>query len=1567
MPQGSHRSKSTVSTSFLSRRFSAISTSARSNDIETSETIRGPLGLTFLYEPSEALVDFVFVHGLRGGSRKTWSKTDDPAHFWPKEWLPGESSFKNVRISSYGYDSDWSQSKSSNVTIHDFGQALLGDIFTTLGAEKHMPETPMVLIGHSMGGIVIKKVLCLARQDPLYHSVAARIHSMFFLATPHRGADSAQLLSKLFKITVSHGMKAYVDNLVPNSDAIQVINDAFRHAYQGVQLWSFFETVQTSLGMIVERDSAVLDLPGEHVQLLTADHRNVCKFETDLDNNYITLKKAFVVTIDSIGSTLYSTKHIDHQHQMRELSSYLGISYYPENDLANITETQLEGSCQWLTEHEHFLAWRSGLESQPKCFWLAGDPATGKSTMAGHVVNQLRQLNGDCSCFFFKHHSAGKSKIADLLCSLAWQMASMNTEIRQTLLSMQREDTVLDRTDERAIWRSIFVSRIFRVQLRQPHFWVIDGLDECSNHLSFVSFLSKIDHQFPLLVFMTSRPSLPLERILSQEQISTYHEILSRDRSLGDIATYVRAYAQYLPCDGDMSREALVEKILERSNGNFLWTSLVIKELQGAMSEQEISDILDSVPQQLDDLYGRIIRQLMTSPREKRLIPAIFRWVICACRPLTVDELKDALRLELGEVLPQLEKTVSSICGNLVYLDQQMRVWPAHQTVREYLCQEDLPSELKIHRNEAHLQIATVCMKYLDSNEMKAPRHRRAGALSKQQQRSPFNEYAIRHFSDHAARAAPTTDELLMALDKFLKSTLMTWLELVALSKDLTPLSSTAKNLKSFLDRRAKVHAPIGSQIGSQIQDITCWANDLVHLVAQFGRAMTVSPSAIAHLIPPLCPESSMVFRSFSEVYPRGLRLVGLSQQQWDDRFCCVDFSGVQALSIACRDNKYALGLSSGYVIIYHEQSFQEQLRLHHDEPVRQVAFGTLNLYIASAGRKRISLWKTSCGTQIWSSSLAALPMAVDFNEDDTIVMAATRGNELCSWSVATGEQLDMVQFCDINEEDQTEYHYKRPPIRVKFAPALGLLGVAYRQRPVNFWDLADNTFVGQYHKTGAVYPEPLIHDFIFNPNPDVCLAAVAYEADIAVFDPSSQHTIASLETQASSLTASPDGTILASGSGDGIIRIFEFETLRLIHQINSHQQDIRGMAFSSNNLRILDIRGTQYNVWEPSSLAYRPSSYDDSSLNFTESISAGPECVTSGIEEEDLAITAVTCHHDARFIICGRENGSIAMCSTLSGQPLKEIGGHGLNLAILEFAWYEGREILQAVDRCGGYSLQTVIRDEQKIFQSTFLLQKSGHQVQQVILHPKTDKVLVCSSERCEILKFDGSVIAEFNSTICSSPGTWIHSPKQSEKLLRLTEDKVQIHDWESLQANAEPLNISLTPAQESSGSTPQAVTTARGRYLCSYSAGRRPQGTEPTLRLYPADDLTKTTSSINPAGSFDDIAKDIKTLIGVFKSQLLYLNLQGWVCSVNIDDISPENFYTRHFFLPLQWHSNMDSLVITVTNKGCVVLAVGTKIAIFQNGLNFEERVGCKGSLAAGAGKASMRSVLKRGVSEP
>lgn len=102
--------------------------------VSTSQTTDGsrgdPLGLKVIYRPDgEHRVDVVFIHGLGGSSRLTWSKNRDLNLFWPLRFLPHEPGVNEARILSYGYNADFrSGNANTKVSILDFAKDLLYDM-----------------------------------------------------------------------------------------------------------------------------------------------------------------------------------------------------------------------------------------------------------------------------------------------------------------------------------------------------------------------------------------------------------------------------------------------------------------------------------------------------------------------------------------------------------------------------------------------------------------------------------------------------------------------------------------------------------------------------------------------------------------------------------------------------------------------------------------------------------------------------------------------------------------------------------------------------------------------------------------------------------------------------------------------------------------------------------------------------------------------------------------------------------------------------------------------------------------------------------------------------------------------------------------------------------------------------------------------------------------------------------------------------------------------------------------------------------------------------------------------
>ena len=89
-----------------------------------------PLGLRVVHSPKESRrLDIVFVDGLGGTSRLSWSKDKDLEKFWPSEFLPLESEICHGRILTFGYDANIVRDVSNKASsVLDFAKDLLFEL-----------------------------------------------------------------------------------------------------------------------------------------------------------------------------------------------------------------------------------------------------------------------------------------------------------------------------------------------------------------------------------------------------------------------------------------------------------------------------------------------------------------------------------------------------------------------------------------------------------------------------------------------------------------------------------------------------------------------------------------------------------------------------------------------------------------------------------------------------------------------------------------------------------------------------------------------------------------------------------------------------------------------------------------------------------------------------------------------------------------------------------------------------------------------------------------------------------------------------------------------------------------------------------------------------------------------------------------------------------------------------------------------------------------------------------------------------------------------------------------------
>ncbi|KAL1840084.1 hypothetical protein VTJ49DRAFT_819 [Mycothermus thermophilus] len=1601
------------------RRGTSPSRSKSSQSLDGSS--KGPLGLSLLHEPSEPRVDFVFVHGLGGGSRRSWSASSDPATFWPKEWLPSEPGFKHVRIHSFGYDSDWTKSERSTLTIHDFGQALLADLYNSPNLKKN-GNTPIVLVAHSMGGLVVKKAYLIARRDPIYEEIASRIHSLYFLGTPHRGADSSAVVTTLISMSIGNGSKAFLKELIPGSGTLQAINDEFRHVCKDIGLWSFFEGLPTSTGptstIIVEKESAIMGLPGEHTQYLQADHRRLVKFESPDDPNYNILLRCFNTTIEEIEKDSTANRFENHRLQMKRIAQAFDVTERPDGDCLRALDKLHTGSCEWLTSSASFQSWlqcevedpnqpikaitSNSHSATPRFLWLSGPPGSGKSVASGHVIRYLESVNLDCAYFFFKNNE--KQSITQFLLSMALQMADSNFQIRHTFLAMIDEGEVIDsHVDHAMVWNNIFLGRIFRIALSQPQYWVIDALDECPTRLlaTLVSMFSRIDPSVPLRIFITSRPSGHVERLLNQERIPRVEMRTGQADSLRDIEAFVRSrlspsmIQEFNEAEGD-----LVAEIISRSNGIFLWASLIMDRLDEAHSIEAMRSTLSQVPTEMSGMYRKILESIVESPNAD-LAHCILKWVVTVRKPLTTEELREAVRLDINQTLRASDR-FAQICGNLITVHDN-RVQVMHQTVKEFLTGPE--SDYYIPRSWSHARIAELCLNHLNSRNFNPPRSRRGPSLppADPTTNTAFDTYATTNFSYHLSHSSPSTStlHLLPLLSTFFSSNVLTWLDRVASTGRLSLLTHTVQNLKAYLTKQVVTSSPLDADY----QLATRFVEDLARLSAVYGQNLLDFPASVYTLIPLLCPRSSVVHWKFGKQFPRQKVLGGEFNRDWDERLSSFTFPA-RVMAAACAEQIFAVGLGDGTVRVYRQGTFELVNVLEHGEAVRKLAMGNMSGVVVSAGLRVVKVWGGKRQALLWEVEVEDHPLSVRFGVDDERVYVPLRSGEVCVFRTRDGARMDGLDVFGEESSDSDsdggvsgEQMPKRTvPMLIRISPGLGLAAIAYRSShlQISYYDSDERVQTFEkagYESTGGGGIPPQILDVAFSEAAaaDHGLMAVAYQdGDVITLDPWTLEQRHAVHINAHVLAASPDGQTLAAGDSEFGISLFAFDGLRLLCRIESLEEHVQGLVFAPNSLRLFDLRGNTCNVWEPPVLIKKNLADDTSSEDADEYLipAASNNLIRTSrsTSEATKAITAVAQADDTNYVFCGREEGSITAHDIATGAICGEFQFHARMVDISHVEWNAQASVLLSVDasrRCivTKFSLppptsSMAVQKPQQQRQVQPLDQiadfRASDTVLQALISPDASAVLIATPSGAELHVLnpqdnsDGTTQSKHTITNMDPASHWLPHPTNPSQLLLVTAHSRALHlfRWTDLgrETPEEGIRISLpqdilTAAAATDGTPEQLVSSewhARPNLNTLVQTVDLGDGKTGFLTL-DISAVTAETESVEvqcvarrlgPAPSA--APSQVKNVLGIHRSNLYFVSGRGWVCSVSLKTLagsssSRAGCYVRHFFIPSVWQTGgggSGELLARVLSKTTMAMAHRDELVVLQGFLEFEHK---------------------------
>ncbi|KAL8726314.1 MAG: hypothetical protein Q9166_006792, partial [cf. Caloplaca sp. 2 TL-2023] len=246
----------------------------------------------------------------------------------------------------------------------------------------------------------------------------------------------------------------------------------------------------------------------------------------------------------------------------------------------------------------------------------------------------------------------------------------------------------------------------------RQYFIILDGLDEC-NEVQIQEVSESLDSllsspHLHIKIFWCSRPNvvdwLPL-KLQSQQHISL-ESVESQGRIASDIGRFINVTLEDW-LEGDSPK-------LRISDPTLILT--IVRCLENGAHGIHL-------PRDLPQTFERILAKF-TEAEDVDIGSKIFRWVAVAKRPLTIQELREAIGVEpLQDIwdprcLINDMKKAMACCGNLLFIEEeQQTIHFTHSSVLQYLRSNFINKSLSryyIDLEQADADAGAICVTYLN-------------------------------------------------------------------------------------------------------------------------------------------------------------------------------------------------------------------------------------------------------------------------------------------------------------------------------------------------------------------------------------------------------------------------------------------------------------------------------------------------------------------------------------------------------------------------------------------------------------------------------------------------------------------------------------------------------------------------------------------------------------------------------------------------------------------------------------------------------------------------------------
>lgn len=577
--------------------------------------------------------------------------------------------------------------------------------------------------------------------------------------------------------------------------------------------------------------------------------------------------------------------------------------------------------------------------------------------------------------------------------------------------------------------------------------------------------------------------------------------------------------------------------------------------------------------------------------------------------------------------------------------------------------------------------------------------------------------------------------------------------------------------------------------------------------------------------------------------------------------------------------------------------------------------------------------------------------MALSFTEEDGLLLGAIKNNQLMYWDIANGGILrDESTNWTMDFEEPASLQFRWPTI-ASFSSHQNLLAIVYRGQDILLWDFERDRIHDMYEKvsgsrlngsTEAPDGITTVWSLAFSPAMDMTFLAAAYsDGDVVVYD-TYCGTVRGVLTgvNAQTLSCSPDGRTLASADSRGTIQLFDFETLKFIYRLQPDGDAMgpRALGFTSDSHRIIDIRGNQCRIWDPTVLMRQDADDENSD---TVSVSTAPQEVDYQVVGS-ICVTAITSVRSAPIVFCGKEDGSVHVYD-ISSEPQSQqlfIQTPGVPIILLHFDVEKG--ILTCSDSGSRVVSRNVVRKQRTRWETHNPLINIlvGTSITNIISCGKHLRLLVSTDRNDTLWQIpENTEKTHIVQLEVEDKRHWVQHATNPDQLVLIAASEVKIYDWRTLECLSSVSLVNLTQPF----TAPGGIIPLRNSCFFATIAKDMSQikSSQPVIQVWDLKDFnldSKTPSFVYTLGT---LSSSVEAVVGVFGNRLIFLNTKNWICSVGLESIDKnDKNQVRHFFIPNDWLSSTNQLILDIGQAGEILFVKRAELAVIKRGLEITEK---------------------------